>query len=93
MRFKMLSKGKHTIKELFKKEGSFGMQVRTNLLSKISMYLLFSRIDKERTSLKCLPKGTKDGEVKQTLTFSAFWLRSSVVSVLISLISDSYPMG
>ncbi|KAL4202392.1 hypothetical protein AMTRI_Chr02g220800 [Amborella trichopoda] len=27
------------------------------------------------------------------IPFSAFWLRSSVVSVLISLISDTWPIG
>lgn len=35
----------------------------------------------------------KRNERKQNRTFSAVWLRSSVVSVLISLISDSPPTG
>ncbi|KAJ6918178.1 hypothetical protein NC651_012416, partial [Populus alba x Populus x berolinensis] len=30
---------------------------------------------------------------KQLIPFSAFWLRSSVVSVLISLISDTWANG
>jgi len=29
----------------------------------------------------------------KSIPFSAFWLRSSVVSVLISLISDTWPIG
>ncbi|URE27092.1 hypothetical protein MUK42_35438, partial [Musa troglodytarum] len=29
----------------------------------------------------------------QSIPFSAFWLRSSVVSVLISLISDTWAIG
>ena len=32
-------------------------------------------------------------EALQIIPFSAFWLRSSVVSVLISLISDTWPIG
>ena len=33
------------------------------------------------------------GEQYQLIPFSAFWLRSSVVSVLISLISDTWVIG
>ncbi|KAG7991337.1 hypothetical protein I3843_02G069700 [Carya illinoinensis] len=36
---------------------------------------------------------TKRRVPEQSIPFSAFWLRSSVVSVLISLISDTWPIG
>ncbi|KAK1273252.1 hypothetical protein QJS04_geneDACA012460 [Acorus gramineus] len=32
-------------------------------------------------------------DISELIPFSAFWLRSSVVSVLISLISDTWPIG
>uniref|UniRef100_A0A2K2BL11 Uncharacterized protein n=1 Tax=Populus trichocarpa TaxID=3694 RepID=A0A2K2BL11_POPTR len=43
--------------------------------------------------IKYLKSKSKKRETIQTIPFSAFWLRSSVVSVLISLISDTWANG
>ncbi|KAL6217990.1 hypothetical protein ACLB2K_011207 [Fragaria x ananassa] len=40
----------------------------------------------------CIPNSAKH-ETERSIPFSAFWLRSSVVSVLISLISDMWANG
>ncbi|EYU38105.1 hypothetical protein MIMGU_mgv1a018612mg, partial [Erythranthe guttata] len=42
---------------------------------------------------RTVPRGCEEEIKEKLIPFSAFWLRSSVVSVLISLISDMWAIG